>query len=93
VFLAEKHSTDAGQGSDRRWRRVCRLTLEDGLWRRGVRRVGVRATDTDVSVYRSHATEAAKDLAATDAELRLSLDRARERCSVCHVYQCDRRTP
>jgi ribosomal protein L32 len=60
VFLAKKHSTDAGQGSDRRWHRVCRLTLEDGLWRRGVRRAGVRATDANVSVCRSHAAEAAK---------------------------------
>jgi hypothetical protein len=73
VFLAEKHSTDTGQGSDRRWCRVCRLTLEDGLRRRGIRRAGVRATDADVSVCRSRAAEAAKALVATDAEPRLSL--------------------
>jgi hypothetical protein len=60
VFLTEKHSTNAGRGSDRRWRRVCRLTLEDGLRRRGVKRAGVCATDADVSVCRSCAAEAAK---------------------------------
>jgi hypothetical protein len=75
VFLNEKHSTDAGQGSDRRWRRVCQLTLEDGLRRSGVRRAGVRATDADVSVCRSCAAEAAKVLVATYAEPRLSLVR------------------
>jgi hypothetical protein len=89
--FAKKHSTDAGRGSDRRWRRVCRLTLEDGLRRRGVRRVAVRATDIDISVCRSRAAEAAKALIAIDAEPCLSLVRqarlsaARGKGALCAV--------
>jgi hypothetical protein len=81
--------TDAGQGSDRRWRRICQLTLEDELRRSGVRHAGVRATHADVGVSRSCAAEAAMVLVATYAEPRLSLVRqarlstAREKGALC----------
>jgi hypothetical protein len=92
VFLTEKHSTDVGRDSDRRWRCVCRLSLEDGLRRRGVRRAGVCTTDTDISVCLPRAAEAAKALAATDAEPCLSLVRqarlsaTRRKGALCVVF-------